>query len=388
MQDMKKFKIVRETDAKSKNGIDNIHIETSVKGLIYRCEVYMDSHLIDAEEVNCSEISTIDKYEDIFQARYNVAHRKFEEIYTKKRIYSKVLEADGGYSEDDGDCKVITSICDNIIRCEVLLDDKQIDQQEITIDKNQAVDTKVFKAKYTQAHKDFVTKYIKVLKFPVNTFLNPVLKKFPMYKKSPMYALGFFLATIVLVLWILSIIVCGKAIKKIVTSVAGKQAGMVVKDLQKSMCKKSKANKGEKIIIDANGKPTTTKNTEASSNNFVIIPDNISFKNFNQVYPVYIKNNLYSDVLITLKNRMIFDFSDALVSPDMIINILTDHALHIKAGGVGIFEFKLDSDFLKSNTLEERSYKGVIVLNAISLKTKVTQPITINFDFMIDKDQK
>ena len=391
MQDLQKFTVVKKTDAKSKNGINEIHIETSVKGLIYRCEAYMDSHLIDAEEVNCSDISMVDRYEDIFAARYTVTHRKFEELYTQNRVYSKVLDTEGQYNEGEGTCSVTTSVSDNMILCEAFLDNNKIDQKEEAIDKAQAQDKKVFKAKYTQAHKDFVSRYIKILKFPANTFLNPILKKFPMYKKSPMYALGFFIATVVLVLWILSIIVCGKAMKKLVAGVAGKEAGMVVKDLQKSMCKKGsggdEGKDGDKKGVGKDGNGNLIGPNGVIISDFVVLPQKINFKDFSQVYPIYIKNNLLEDSLVVLKNRIILDFADALVSPDMVVNILTENALHVKAGEVGMFEFKLENEFLKSATLEERSYHGMIILEATNIQTKVVQDITIDFDFVVEKSE-
>jgi len=389
MQDTQKFTVVKETNAKSKNGLNEMHIETSIKGLIYRCEAYMDSHLVDAEEVNCSDISAVDRYEDIFEARYKVTHRKFVELYTKTKIYSKVLNVEGQYSDGEGDCRVTTSISDNTILCEAFLDNNKIDQIEEEVDKAQAQDKKVFKAKYTKAHKDFVSRYIEILKFPANTFLNPILKKLPMYKKSPMYALGFLIAIIVIVLWIISIIVCGKAMKKLVAGVAGKEAGMVVKDLQKSMCKKKKGGDGDEggddtgLAKDSNGNLINKDGIVVSD--FIVLPQKINFKDVSQVYPIYIKNNLLEDSLVTLKNRIILDFDDALVSPDMVVNILTEHALHVKAGEVGMFEFKLENEFLKSATLEERSYHGMIILEATNIQTKVVQNITIDFDFIVEK---
>ena len=384
MEDTQSFKIVKTTHAKSKNGASEISIETSVKGLIYRCEAYMDAHLIDAVEVNCSDISAVDRPEDIFEARYKVAHRKFVELYTRERLYSKVLSTEGAYIEGEGNCTVITSIVDNVYKCEAFLDGNQIDQEIEEIDKAQMTDPKVFKAKYTQAHKEFVAKYIVVLKFPANTFLNPVLKKFPMYKKSPMYALVFFLLTVMLVLWILSLVVCGKAMKKIITSVAGKEAGMVVKDLQKSMCKKGKDGSETTVVTAADG-TVTIVNKAKKVDDFIVLPQKVTFKEVNQVYPVYIKNSLSDDALIRLKSRTILDFQDALVSADMIVNILTDKALHIKAGEMGMFEFKLENEFLQSATLEERKYEGSIVLEATNIQTKVSQNLNIGFEFVVEK---
>ena len=101
-----------------------------------------------------------------------------------------------------------------------------------------------------------------------------------------------------------------------------------------------------------------------------------------------IKNNLSSDALIVLKNRVIFDFSDPLVSADMVVNVLTKEALHIRSGEVGLFEFKIENDFLQSDDLEERIYHGSIVLDAINLTTRESEILTIVFDFNVVKQSE
>lgn len=386
MQSNNSFKVELETKAKAKNGVSNVVIETSLKGLIYRTEAYLDDHLIDAIEVNCSDISTIDKNEEIFYARYLASHTKFEEKYTLEKIFTKVMTSEGDYVDDEGSISIITSISDKTYKVEVFLDSIQVDSERHEL---LNADDKVFKAKYTQTHKNYVQKYILVPRFPANTFINPVIKKFPMYKKSPMSAFMFFLATVILVLWILSLIVCGKALKKIVVSVAGKEAGMVVKDLQKSMCKKAK---GE---VDANGNLVDEDGNKLDKDgnalskvdlSFVMLPQKINFVNANQIYPVYIKNTMPNDALVILKDRMIFNFQNALVDPNMVIRVInkTD-AVHIKSGEVGLFEFKLEDSFLQSEGLEEISYHGSIVLEANNLQTREVLPLNISFEFSVEK---
>ena len=320
MQNNEIFKVVLSTKSKAKNGTSTVLIETSIKGLIYRSEVYMDDHIIDALEVNCSDIATVDKHENVFQARYTVAHKKFETLYTQERIFAKVLTTDGDYIEGDGIISVITSVSDNVFKSEVFLDSNSIDIKKEEIDGD---DPKVFKAKYTQSHKEFIKSYIKVLKFPANTFLNPIIKKYPLYKKSPMYALMLFLASIALVLWILSLILCGKALKKIIVKVAGKEAGMVTKDLQKSMCKGGGAEGDPNVVLDKDGNVISAK-----ASDFVLLPKEIKFKDNNRIYPVYIKNNKQSDVLIRLKDRIIF-LGEAI--NDHVANILIAQFLFLDA---------------------------------------------------------
>ena len=382
MNNTNSFEVILTTKSKAKNNIGNVLIETSVKGLIYRSEVYLNDHLIDAVEVNCSDISTIDKYEDIFQARYSANHSKLEDKYTQERIYTRVTSTEGDYVDGEGMISIVTSISDKHYKVEVFLDSQSLDihQEELP-----EADERVFKAKYTQAHKDLVSKYILVLKFPANTFINPVIKKFPMYKKSPMTAFVFFLATIAIFIWIVSIIICGKALKKIVTAVAGKQAGLVVKDLQKTLCKRSaaEADGDNVVLLDANGNLIK----DSLVPNYVVLPKDIKFKTDDRIYTVYIKNNMFEDTLIILRDRIIFNFENALVDANMVINVLNKEAVHIKSGKVGQFEFKLESSFLQADSVEEISYNGSIILDATNLKTRKVSPLIIGFEFSVNKNQ-
>lgn len=372
------FEVVLRSRAKAKNGTSPILIETSIHGLIYRTEVYMDEHIIDALEVNCSDISESESYLEIFKARYIATHNKFESNYTTEKIYAKMLTKDGEYLEGEGSISVITSISDRIYKVDVFLDSQKLDSEQREVLDG---DDKLFKAKYTQAHKDMIKKYILVPRFPANTFINPVIKKFPMYRKSPLTAFFFFLATVVFVLWLISIIACGKAMKKIVTSVAGKEAGLIVKDLQKTMCIKGSAGSLE---YDENGKVVPP-----GQDLFVILPDNIKFENKNQIYPVYIKNNMASDILVIIKDRIINNFENAMVDPNMIIRVINKkEAVHIKSGDIGLFEFKLESSYLQPDSIEEISYDGNIILQANNLTTKEITPLTISFEFLVEKSSE
>lgn len=370
------FDVVLRSRAKAKNTTSTIIIETSVQGLIYRTEVFKDDHLVDAIEVNCQDLAETESALETFKARYIATHNKFESNYTIEKIFSKVLQADGEYLEGEGQINVVTSISDRIYRVEVFLDSNQLDFEEREILDG---DDKLFKAKYTQAHKDMIKKYVLIPKFPANTFLNPAIKKFPFYRSSPLTAFFFFLATIVLVLWLISMLACGKAMKKIVASVAGKEAGMIVKDLQKTMCVKGSDGALE---FDENGNPVP-----AGQDLFVILPKSLNFENANQIYPVYIKNNMASDALIILKDRTIFNFQNAMVDPKMIIRVINkENVVHIKSGDIGVFEFKLEDSYLQSDNIEEISYEGSILLQANNLTTKEATPLTIDFEFAVQKD--
>ena len=371
------FEVVLRSRAKAKNTTSTIIVETSVQGLIYRTEVFMDDHLVDAIEVNCQDLAETESYKEIFKARYIASHNKFEANYTIEKMFSKVLEADGEYLEGEGAIKVVTSISDRLYRVEVFLDSNQLDFEEREILDG---DDKLFKAKYTQAHKDMIKTYMLIPKFPANTFLNPAIKKFPFYRSSPLTAFFFFLATIVFVLWLISLLACGKAMKKIVTKVAGKEAGLIVKDLQKSMCVKGKEGT---IEFDENGNPVP-----AGQDLFVMLPGSINFENANQIYPVYIKNNMASDALIILKARDIYNFQNAMVDPKMIIRVINkEEILHIKSGEIGVFEFKLEDSYLQSDSIEEITYDGAIILEANNLTTKESVPLNISFEFTVQKEE-
>ena len=169
--------------------------------------------------------------------------------------------------------------------------------------------------------------------------------------------------------------------KKIVTSVAGKEAGLIVKDLQKTMCIKGSAGSLE---YDENGKVVPQ-----GQDLFVILPDNIKFENKNQIYPVYIKNNMASDVLVIIKDRIINNFENAMVDPNMIIRVINKkEAVHIKSGDIGLFEFKLESSYLQPDSIEEISYDGNILLQANNLTTKEITPLTISFEFLVEKSSE
>ena len=69
-----------------------------------------------------------------------------------------------------------------------------------------------------------------------------------------------------------------------------------------------------------------------------------------------------------------------------LVNVLTDGALHIKAGEVGMFEFKIEKAFLQSDDLEERLYRGSLILEATNLQNREQKTLTVVFDFNLIKD--
>ncbi|MEA3354641.1 MAG: hypothetical protein U9Q33_12590 [Campylobacterota bacterium] len=379
------FKVIHTTQGKSKDKTTKVLIETSRKDLLYRTEVYKEGHLIDAKEVSCQDLASAEDKEFVFRERYLAAHNKFEDLYLAQRVFVKVLSDEGEYVDDEeAQCSVATSVYENIVRHEVFLGAAEIDKIEETIDKDISANPKSFKAKYTQMHKEVVEKYIIIPKFPTNTFLNPILKKFPFYKTKPMYSLYMFLATVVFVLWVLSLVVCGKALKKIVVKVAGKEAGLVVKDLQKSMCVKG----GEDDKLNPEQLLDENDVVDLYGTKYVILPEKVSFKNTKEIKAVYFKNNLKSDLIVQLRERLITDFNNPLVTPDMIVNILSPKIIHIKGNDIGYVEFKIEDEFLKEGSILGKQFKGNLVFDIINVREKKSEPIAIEFDFRSDEEPK
>ncbi|MDQ7084741.1 MAG: hypothetical protein Q9M36_07325 [Sulfurovum sp.] len=227
------FEVVYKSTGKSKNKRESIRIETSVRGLLYRTNIYLNNFLIDAKEVSCIDISSLESAQSVFKERYLATHYSFEQQYFLEKVYTKVLSDTGKYIEGEDNCVVNTYIFENIIKSEILINDVEIDVIETELDPAIANDKKIFKIKYTKIHKEAMSDNILIEVFPVNTMLNNTLKKFPRYAQNPMHAFYFFIATVILVLWILSFIICGKAMPKLVKSIGGKEASLVVKDMQK-----------------------------------------------------------------------------------------------------------------------------------------------------------
>ncbi len=373
------FEVVHTTYGKSKNRKDDIKIETSVKGLIYRTEVYENGFLIDAKEVSCLDLSSVDGNEKIFKDRYLATHYDFEKHYFLEKVFKKVLSTEGKYINGEGKCVVNTYIFENVIKSEVLLDDVIIDTQEVEVDKKLLDEGKSFKTKYTKQHKDLVEENILVEKFPVNTFLNGILKKFPRYKQNPMHAFYFFVATVIIILWILSMVICGKAIPKIVKKVAGKEAGLVVKDMQKSLCIKEKKSE---VQEEADKKETLYE--QVYKNGYLFIPQKVIFKNNKEIKTIYIKNSIDGDLIVKVNNKIVDNLKSKLVTADMLIKILTPKNIIIKPEEIGEYEFKIENSFLNSNALTDGTYTGRIVFEVIKVRYNTTQYVTVDFEFNVD----
>jgi len=372
-----KFEVIKVTEgeSKQKNGI--ILIETSLNGLIYRTDVYLNKHLIDAKEVDCKDLASLSDYKQVFESRYLATHSDLEERYLAKKVFKRVLSEEGSYIDGDGHCIVTTYTSDNIIKTEVILDTTELDVVEDAVSNEIANDEKAFKAKYTQAHNALLNKYVKVERFPVNSFLNPLLKKLPFYKKNPMHSFYFFIFLVLFIFWLISLLFCGKALPKIAGSVFGAGAKAVVKDFQKSVCIKSVFS-GE----DENGNNDCNKSAIYKSQ-FQIIPERVSFKSPLEIRPIYIKNNLTNDLIVRLQSRDILGLDNPSITGDMIINIVSPTTIYIKPDTIGIFEFKLEDTIFKSNLLPAGKYSGNLIFDVLGLNNNQNDTIAVEFEFEI-----
>ena len=371
------FETVHTTQGPSKNRTGRIRIETSVKGLVYRTNVYLNDFLVDAKEVSCIDLSALENAQSSFRDRYLATHTAFEIQYFIEKIFAQVLITSGNYTDGEGECSVVTSVFENIIKSEVIVDDYEVDVIETEIEDEIANDKKAFKLKYSKIHKELVKDNIDIPKFPVNTFLNKTLKRFPLYDRNPMYAFYIFMATVFLVLWIISLIVCGKAMPKLVKGIAGKEAGLVVKDLQKSMCIRSKKEDNtetKELIYD-----------KLYKDGYLVLPQDIEFQDNNQIKTVYIKNTLDGDLIVKVNNKVIDNLNNNRITADMLIKILTPKNIIIKAGEIGQYEFKIEKSFLKSSSMEEGTYTGRLILEVIKVRYNTIQIVPVNFSFKVIK---
>ena len=374
------FEVVYTSSGKSKNGRDRVRIETSTKGLIYRSNVYLNDFLIDAKEVSCIDIASLENSLSLFKERYISTHYAFEKQYFMDKVYTKVLSDEGAYIGGEGRCIVNTYIFENIIKSEVLVDDVEIDITETELEPSVVDDKKIFKIKYSKLHREAVVENISIEKFPVNTFLNNTLKKFPRYEQNPMHAFYFFLATVAVVLWIISFIICGKSMPKLAKKVGGKEASLIVRDMQKSLCirgtsKKSQNKEIKQLLHD-----------KLYQHGYLAIPEKVNFKSNNEIKTLYIKNTLDGDLIVKVNNKVIDNLKNNLVTADMIIKVISPKNIIIKPDGIGEYEFKIEKSFLSNNSIEEGLYTGRIIFEVTKVRYNTIETMPVSFSFTVVND--
>jgi hypothetical protein len=375
------FEVVHKSESKSRDKSGTIRVETSIKGLVYRTNVYLNGFLIDAKEVSCIDLATLENGHSLFKQRYLATHYAFEQQYFMEKVFVKVLDDEGIYVEGEGKCVVNTYIFENIVKNEILVDEYEIDVYETEVEEELVNDKQNFKRKYTKLHRDVVKENILVPKFPVNTFLNPTLKKFPLYDRNPMYAFYLFIVTVFLVLWIISKIMCGRALPKLAKGIGGANASLVVRDMQKSICFKSKDKK------EVESQKRELLSDKLYKDGYLILPQKVEFKDNKQIKTVYVKNTLDGDLIVKLNNKIIDNLESVMVTPEMLINVLTPTSIILKPDAIGSFEFKIEDSFLQSGDIKEGKYSGKLVFEVIKVKYNKVMVNTVSFGFNVTKDQ-
>jgi len=375
------FEVVQKTEGKSRNKMGKIIVETATKGLIYRTHVYLDSFLIDAKEMSCLDLATLDNGPSVFRERYLATHQAFEQQYFVEKIFVPVLDDMGAYKHGTATSEVNTYTFENIIKTEVVVEGSIVDTLETEVIQQVADDKKAFKMQYIKQHDEFVRLNIVFPKFPVNTFLNPVLKKFYFYDKNPMHAFYLFLVTVAFVLWLLAQIMCGKALPKLAKSIGGKEANLIVRDLQKTMCirtnysKKERTEEKKELLHD-----------KLYKDGYLVVPQALTFENISERKTFYIKNSIDGDIIVKINNKIIDNLDTPLVSAEMLINVISQKSQIIKPEGIATFEFKIESSFLNSASIEEGEYTGRLILEIIKVKYNKIEVASVDFTFNVFKD--
>jgi len=375
------FEVVHKTEGKSRNKKSNVSIETAIKGLVYRTNVFLDGFLVDAKEMSCLDLATLENGPSVFKERYLATHKAFENQYFIEKIFTPVLDDKGAYKHGTAICEVNTYSFENIIRTEVLVEGSVVDELETEILPQIAIDKKAFKVQYTKQHDEFVFANIVIPKFPVNTFLNPILKKFYFYDKNPMHSFYLFLATVFFILWILSQIFCGKALPKIAKKLGGKEANLIVRDFQKSFCIRTNYTKK-----DINNEKKELLSDKLYKDGYLVIPKKLKFKNINERKTFYIKNSIDGDIIVKVNNKIIDNLNSDIITAEMLINIISPKNQIIKPEGIATFEFKLETSFLKDKSIENGEYTGRLILEIIKVKYNKTELSKVEFSFNLIKE--
>ncbi len=375
------FGVVHKSEGRSRDKSGTITIETATKGLMYRTNVYLNGFLIDAKEVSCIDLATLENGQSVFKQRYLSTHKAFEQQYFMEKVFAKVLTTAGQYMQGEGKCTVNTYIFENIIRNEILVDDYEIDTVETETEPELVEDKVNFKRTYTRLHTQAVRENILEPKFPVNSIFNPVIKRFPLYGRNPLYAFYLFVLTVIFVLWIISQIICGKALVKITTSIAGKEAGLVLRDMQKGMCIKSKNAKEEQsetkeLIYD-----------KLYKDGYLILPESVTFSDLSQIKTIYVKNTLDGDLIVNLNNKIIDNLDSKIVTPEMLVNVLSPTRVILKPDEIGEFEFKIEKSFLDNDQVLEGKYTGKLVFEVIKVRYNRTMVNSVAFTFDVTKEK-
>jgi hypothetical protein len=202
------FSSVLKDEGESKNKDAKMIVETSVSGLAYRIEVFRNGDIFDAFEVDCRELQSRSDGNDVFKQRYTAAHDRTKGQHISEEFFRKIASDEGDYIDGDEHCKIETFVSENTIKTVIYLDGIEFETKEEKIVDNIKSKQNILDKKTKNVHVSFVEKYLDKDKFPVNTFLNPLLEKLPLYDKNPMHAFWIFLALTVVLLIVMKVAFC------------------------------------------------------------------------------------------------------------------------------------------------------------------------------------
>ena len=102
---------------------------------------------------------------------------------------------------------------------------------------------------------------------------------------------------------------------------------------------------------------------------------------------IYVKNTLDGDLIVTLNNKVIDNLASKVVTPEMLIRMLSPTRIILKPGDIGSFEFKIEKSFLKSSEIVEGPYTGKLIFEVIKVRYNQTMLNGVAFSFNVTKEQ-
>ena len=396
---------VDEGDSKNRDG--HIVIKTSVKGFLYRSEIFKDSNLINAKEIDCKDLEFQANKEATFKERYISTHNTFISEYIAREFFKEVLKDEGTIKDGKEYCTIITSYSENIIRSLIFLNGDEFDCKETSIPENIKNKANLIESKYKIFHNDIKNQFLDKDKFPVNTILNPILEKLPFYEKKPIYSFYLFLFLIALFLFIIKIALCSDLM---VNSKKGKKKFEYMVNLA-PFCNKfvdkitKKCNEASdthwKIKSKVFNKKTCKTvcadyeiiDTEACNKwnaSIDLVSSNLNIKPYTitpsftlelsdkKITTIYLKNSTKNILRVKLMKISI----DNNPNNEIVFFINEKTELSLYPNSEDIFEVKLEGTYLKA--FNKGEYFGHIVFLIINDDKTINKTEKRNFKFIVD----
>lgn len=363
------YEVFKVTEGPSKSGTGQILIETQSKGLIYRVVAYLNGHIIDAREVSCIDLNEMDVQKEIFRERMMATHGEFCNRFIQEKLYAEVLSTSGTYKIGEGLATVVTSIAGPTVRTQVFRNGVEFENNEVDVDEKLVEDEELYKTKYSSIHADYVEKFIKKPGFPVNTFLNPIIKRLPFYKSSPMTSFFILVFIVLFLAWIISQIFCGKALPKIVKSIS-KPAGFVVKDFQKMSC-------GKEVAAEIEAEERAGM-LESIGGQYGILPKAIHFTSGDRIQSVHVTNFSNSATIARVASKTLENVNTPAVTPDMLVSNMGTVEKMIGPNDSAEFRFKIEETMALSKEVGPGLYKGTINFTVIDKQTLDNPPADVS----------